>query len=131
MHRLWGGNYNTTFSMNYSLFKLLVIFFGIINSLVIFQTIMNNIFQNLIAKEIIIVYLNNILIFTQILEDNCKIIYRVLEVLAKYKLFLYSKKYEFNKWQIEYLRLVISKDQVMIDSTKIASVCNWPTLSRI
>lgn len=102
-------------------------FFGIINSPIIFQTIMNNIFQDLIAKETIIVYLNNILIFTQILEDNCKIIYRVLEVLAKHKLFLYSKKYEFNKWQIEYLRLVISKDQVMIDSTKIASVCNWPT----
>ena len=44
----------------------------------------NNIFQDLIAKEIMTVYLNNILIFTQILEDHCK----VLEVLAKYKLFL-------------------------------------------
>ena len=58
---------------------------------------MNDIFQDFITKEIIIVYLNNIFIFTQTLEDNCKTLYKVLEVLAKYKLFLYSKKYEFNK----------------------------------
>jgi len=55
---------------------------------------MNNIFQDLIAKEIMTVHLNNILIFTQILEDHCK----VLEVLAKYKLFLCPEKCEFNKW---------------------------------
>ena len=46
---------------------------------------MNDIFQDLITKEIIIVYLNNIFIFTQTLEDNCKTVYKVLEVLAKYK----------------------------------------------
>ena len=55
---------------------------------------MNNIFQDLIAKEVMTVYLNNILIFTQILDNHCK----VLEVLAKYKLFLCSEKCEFNKW---------------------------------
>jgi len=44
-------------------------FFSITNSLVVFQTMINDIFQNLIADGIMIVYLDNILIFTQILED--------------------------------------------------------------
>jgi len=51
---------------------------------------MNDIFQNLITKGTIIVYLDNILIF---IWTVCK----VLKVLAKYKLFLHSKKYEFDK----------------------------------
>jgi len=38
-------------------------FFGMTNSLTTFQNMMNDIFQNLIAKEIMIIYLENILIF--------------------------------------------------------------------
>jgi len=53
------------------------------NSPVIFQTIMNNIFQDLIAEGIMIVYLDDILIFIQTLKEHCKTVYKVLEVLAK------------------------------------------------
>jgi len=57
----------------------------------------NNIFQDLMAEEIMVVYLDNILIFTQTLEKHYRAICTIIEVLAKYKLFLYSKKYEFDK----------------------------------
>ena len=82
-------------------------FFGIINSPTIFQTMINNIFWNLITKSIIIVYFDNILIFTQTLEEYSKAVCRVLEVLAEYKLFFYLEKYEFDRFYIEYLDLVI------------------------
>lgn len=49
-------------------------FFGMTNSLVTFQTIMNNIFQDLIMEGIVVVYLDNILIFTQTVEQYAKII---------------------------------------------------------
>ena len=42
-----------------------------------------------------IVYLDDIMIFSQILEEYHKTVYRVLEVLAKHKLFLYLENYEF------------------------------------
>jgi len=67
------------------------------NSLAIFQTMMNDIFQDLIAKSIMVVYLNSILIFTQIFEEYYQAVCRVIKVLAKHKLFLHSKKYEFDK----------------------------------
>ena len=44
--------------------KLLVMFFGITNSLAIFQMIMNNIFWDLIVEGIVVVYLDDILVFT-------------------------------------------------------------------
>jgi len=49
-------------------------FFGMTNSLVTFQTIMNNIFQDLIMEGIVVVYLDNILIFTQTVEQYTKTI---------------------------------------------------------
>ena len=85
---------------------------------------MNDIFQDFIANRIIIVYLDNILIFIWILEDYWKTVHKILKDLAKYKLFLYPKKCEFDKWQIEYLGLVISEDQVAINLIKVVRVCN-------
>ena len=97
--------------------------------MVIFQTIMNDIFQDLIVKEIIIVYLDNILIFTWTLKEYYKVVCKVLEVLVKYKLFFCLEKCKFDKSYIKYLDLVISKDQVKIDSVKVARVCNWLILT--
>jgi len=54
------------------------------------------------------------------------VIQRVLEVLAEHKLFLHLEKCEFDKLQIEYLKLVISNNQVKIDPMKVAEVCDWP-----
>ena len=60
------------------------------NRLVIFQTTTNNIFWDLIGEYIIIVYLNNIHIFTQTLEEYYQVVYRVLEVPTEHKIFLYK-----------------------------------------
>lgn len=98
------------------------------NYSVTLQTMINNIFQNFIIESIMIVYLDDILIFIWILEKYYRTIYRIIEVLAKHKLFLHSKKCEFDKQQIKYLGLVILKDQVKINSIKVARVHDWPTL---
>ena len=72
-------------------------FFGMTNSLAIFQTIINNIFQDFITEGIVVVYLNNILIFTRSIKEYTQAVWKVLEILAKYKLFLHPEKYEFQK----------------------------------
>jgi len=55
------------------------------------------------------VYLDNIFIFIQTLEEYYRVIHKTMEVLAEYKLFFCLEKYKFNKQQIKYLNLVISK----------------------
>jgi len=89
---------------------------------------MNNIFRILIAKGIVVVYLDDILIFTQIEEEHEQVIWRILEVLAEHKLFLHLEKCEFHRKRIEYLGLVISENKVKIDPVKVARVYDWPTL---
>ena len=85
-------------------------FFSITNSLATFQTMMNDLFRDLITEGIMVVYLDDILIFTRTVEEHTIAIRRVLEVLAQNKLSLRPKKYEFQKTQIKYLGLVVSEN---------------------
>jgi len=89
---------------------------------------MNDIFRTLIAEGIVVVYLNDILIFTRMEEEHEQAVWRVLEVLAEHKLFLHPEKCEFHQKEIEYLRLVISENKIVIDPVKVTGVRNWPTL---
>jgi len=97
-------------------------FFGMTNSLATFQTMINNIFQDLIAEGIMVVYLDDILIFTRMEEEHTKAIRRILQVLQENKLFLRPEKCEFCKEQIEYLGLVISENKVFMDLVKVVGV---------
>jgi len=122
-----GDEWKAAFCTNRGLFEPLVMFFGMTNSPAIFQTIMNDIFRTLIAKGIVVVYLDDILIFTETEEEHEQMVQRVLEVLAEHKLFLRPEKCEFHQKQIEYLGLVISENKVEMDPVKVARVRDWPT----
>jgi len=81
----WGFNnvhikprdeWKTAFHTNCGVFEPLIIIFSMTYSPAIFQTMMNNIFYDLIAKRIMIVYLDNILIFTQTLEKHHQAVWK-------------------------------------------------------
>ena len=97
-------------------------FFRMTNSLATFQTMMNDIFWNLIAEGIVVVYLDDILIFTKTEEEHMQVVRQVLQVLKENKLFLCPEKYKFYKQRIEYLGLVISENKVFIDPVKVTGV---------
>jgi len=102
-------------------------FFGMTNSSATFQTMMNDIFRTVIMEGIVVVDLNDILIFTKTEEEHERAVQRVLEILAEHKLFLRPEKCEFHWKQIEYLGLVISENKVAMNPIKVAGVREWPT----
>jgi len=106
-----GDEWKAAFQTNRGLFKPLVMFF-----------VMNDIFRNLIAEGIVVVYLDDILIFTKTKEEHKQAVRRVLQVLKENKLFLRPEKCEFCKQRIEYLGLVISENEVSMDLVKVAGV---------
>ena len=55
------------------MFEPLVMFFGLTNSPATFQTMMNDIFRDLIADGVVCVYLDDILIFTRTKEEHRRI----------------------------------------------------------
>ena len=101
-------------------------FFSLMNSPATFQTMMDNIFKDLISEGVVVVYLDDILIFMETLEEHRKITRRVLELLEKHKLYLRSDKCEFEKTTIKYLGVIISHNSITMDPVKIAGVTEWP-----
>jgi len=87
---------------------------------------MNNVFRTVIVEGIVVVYLDDILIFTKTEEKHEPVVWRVLEILMEHKLFLHLEKYEFHQKQIKYLGLVISENKVAMDPVKVTRVHKWP-----
>jgi hypothetical protein len=103
-----GDEWKAAFRTNRGLFEPLVMFFGLTNSPATFQTMMNDIFQDLISEGVVVVYMDDILIFTETLEQHREVTRKVLEILRDYKLFLKPAKCEFERTRVEYLGLIIS-----------------------
>jgi len=104
-------------------------FFGLCNSPATFQTMMDDIFDGLITEGVVVVYLNDILIFKETLEEHRRVTRRVMELLRKNNLFLKPEKCEFEKTEVEYLRVIISQNSIKMDPVKVAGVTEWPTPS--
>src|ERR1700723_4079869 len=115
-----GDEWKAAFRTNHGLFEPLVMFFGLTNSPATFQTMMNDIFQDLISEGVVCVYLDDILIFTESMEEHNRITHLVLERLREYKLYLRHDKCEFAQTKIEYLGLIILHRQAEMDPVKIA-----------
>jgi hypothetical protein len=99
-------------------------YFGLTNSLATFQTMMNEVFQDLITEGVVSMYLDDILIFTNSLEKHRRVTHLVLDRMRKHKLYLRPEKCEFEKTKIKYLGIIISHNKVEMDPVKIAGVAD-------
>src|SRR5258705_2545421 len=113
------------------LFEPTIMFFGLCNSPMTFQMMMNDILQDFIHNSEAICYMDNILVYSCTLSDHWQIIHQVLSTLQEQRLFLKPEKCKFEHKEVKYLRLVISKDHVAIDPTKVHGVTEWPTPTKV
>ncbi|GLB43819.1 putative chromo (CHRromatin Organisation MOdifier) domain containing protein [Lyophyllum shimeji] len=98
--------------------------FGMCNSLATFQTMMNNLLKELILRGKVMMYMDDILIYTETLAKHRKVVMEVLEILEKNKLYLKPEKCEFEK--LEYLGIIIGEGKVEMDPKKLKAVRDWP-----
>src|SRR6204780_1121424 len=121
-----GDEWKAAFWTNCRLFEPLVMFFGLTNSPTTFQTIMDEIFIDLISEGVVVVYLDDILIFTESAEEHWRVTRQVLELLEKHQLYLRPDKCEFKRTTVEYLGVIISHNSVSMDPVKVTGVAKWP-----
>jgi Reverse transcriptase (RNA-dependent DNA polymerase) len=106
-------------------------FFGMCNLLATFQAMMDSIFSNMIEECIMIVYMDDILIFANNQKDLQKHTKMVLQQLREHNLFLKPKKCEFNKTTMEYLGLIIQEGKLSMDPVKLSGIRDWPTQTMV
>ena len=116
----------TAFKTNFGHFQFRVVSMGLSNAPSVFQRIMNDIFKEYLNKFVVI-YLDDILIFSKTAEEHLTHIRKVLETIRKNKLSLKTSKCHFFKSQLKFLGHIISKDGIQPDFEKVTAVKNWPT----
>jgi len=82
----------------------------------------DTLFHELIMAEKIVIYMDDILIFTQMMDKHRSIVKQVLQILADNKLSLHPKKCKFHQMKIEYLGVILSQDSIKTDPTKTKEV---------
>jgi len=107
-------------------FKPTVMFFGMTNSLAIFQTIINKILRDLVNKGKVAAFVDDILVETKIEKGHDEIIEKVLRRLKKNDLYIKPKKYIWKVRKIGFLGVIIEPNRIEIEKEKVDGVLSWP-----
>lgn len=126
-----GDEWKAAFVTNRGLFEPTVMFFGMCNSPSTFQWMMNDIFRDLILKGKILIYLDDIIIFSKTQEEHQETVREVLQILREQGLSLRLEKSEFERKSIEYLGVIVSEEGIAMDPAKIQGVIEWPSPKKL
>jgi len=98
------------FRTSFGHFQLKVLNFGLTNALATFESAMNNVFKDVMGK-LVLVYLDNILIFLKNLEEHRMHVRHVLETLRKQCFCAKASKCTFCFSELEYLGHMVGMEQ--------------------
>jgi len=99
--------------------------FGLSNASSTFQRFMNDLFTDLL-DICVIVYLDNILIYSENLKEHEKQVKEVLRWLKTNGLYVSPSKCVFHQEQVEFLGFILSPKGLQIDLEKVCAIREWP-----
>lgn len=117
----------TAFKCHKGLFEYTVLPFGLCNVPGTFQRMVNSIFGTAVNK-FVVVYLDDILIFSRTRQEHEEHVKWVMDKLRENKLYGSAKKCEFYTESTEYLGHIVGHGMVKMDKGKVASIHDWPAL---
>jgi len=125
-----GDEWKTAFRTHYGAFEWSVMPFGLTNALAAFQCFMNDIFSDLL-DVCIVVYLDDILIYSDNITQHWKHVKEVLKRLQKAGLYTKAEKCEFHLDSVEYLGYVLSPSGLTMSNAKVKTIQEWPEPKKV
>ena len=114
----------TAFRTRYGHYEFLVMSFGLTNAPAAFMELMNRVFHDYLDK-FIIVFIDDILIYSNSEADHVRHLRTVLQILREQKLYVKLKKCQFWLDSVSFLGHIISQEGVSIDPAKVEVIHNW------
>jgi hypothetical protein len=100
--------------------------FGLTNAPATFQSCMNHVFNKQLRK-FLLVFFDDILIYSRTWEDHLRHLDEVLGILEEQQLYAKESKCEFGMTEMLYLGHVIGENGVQVHQEKIRAIIEWPT----
>ncbi|GBG74414.1 hypothetical protein CBR_g18826 [Chara braunii] len=119
------NQHKTAFKTRDGLYEFTVMPFGLTNAPATFQSLMDKVLREQIGR-FVVVYLDDILIFSKSMEEHLKHLEEVLTILKKTQLDLNLEKSEFGKDSVIYLGHRLSVAGLKPEATKVEVIRNWP-----
>ena len=121
-----GNKWKTALTMHLGIYEPTVIFFGLINSLVTFQAMMNDILRDLINTGEVAVFMDDVLVETEEEEKHDKIVEEMLRRIEENDLYVKPEKCVWKVREINFLGLVMGSGKIKMQEEKVAGVLEWP-----
>ena len=122
--------WKTVFQTQYEHYKYMIMSFKLTNVSTIFQEFINDALREHL-NNFVTIYLNDILIYLRTLAKHEQHVKIMLDCLKKRNLRFKSKKCEFHKKKVVYLKYVISKTRIFIKSIKLNVIKKWKRLTNV
>jgi len=102
-------------------------FFGLKNSPVTFQTMMNELIRDLINTGKVVVFIDDVIIGTESEEEHNELVVEVIKRLEENDLYVKLEKCKWKVREVGFLGVVIGADRIKMEEEKVKGVLDWPT----
>jgi len=108
-------------------FEPTVMFFGLMNSPVIFQAMMNELLRDLINMGRVAAFIDDVIVGTEEKEGHDELVMEVVKRLVENDLYVKPEKCKWKMRKVGFLGVVIGLERIKIEKEKVKSVLDWPT----
>jgi hypothetical protein len=112
------------FTTRYGLYEFVVVSFGLTNAPAYFMNLMNKVFMEELER-FVVMFIDDILIYSETVEEHEEHLRIVLERLRQQKLYAKFSKCEFWMEKVAFLGHVLSAEGITVDPSKVESVTQW------